>query len=62
MLIYLDAAMLEEPERKTLSRFFRKPFTDESCALVASGAGLSGAGKLNADVARWNIVVAGAPG
>ncbi|WP_070311013.1 hypothetical protein [Janthinobacterium sp. HH107] len=35
MLIYLDAAMLEEPERKTLSRFFRKPFTDESCALVA---------------------------
>lgn len=35
MLIYLDAAVLEEQEWKALSGFIRKPFTADSCALVA---------------------------
>lgn len=35
MLIYLNAAVLEEQEWKTLSSFIRKPFTANSCALVA---------------------------
>ena len=35
MLTYLDAAVLEEQEWKALSSFIRKPFTAESCALVA---------------------------
>ncbi|MFB9242655.1 hypothetical protein IV454_04795 [Massilia antarctica] len=35
MLIYPDAAMLKKPERQALSSFCRKPFTEESCALVA---------------------------
>lgn len=35
MLIYLDAAVLEEQEWKALSSFIRKPFTADSCALVA---------------------------
>jgi hypothetical protein len=34
-LISLDAAMLNRPERQALSNFFRKPFIDESCTLVA---------------------------